>query len=328
MHLPATGHPGPAPASAQTHSQFHQQRAGVLRQMPRPVPGQQLQGATRNRTAQQARSAAEPEQALFNAIANTERSGTGDDERMPDDLARELQQRASRSDDRSDPDAVAELQRQEASHTRPDDAALGQLRERLGGGAEIGGASALDDALALAGRMAAHGEGSLTERMAQLRRSAGQDQVVRRQDADGVQVWMAQRQAASLHLLASCLEQGAVLHAQLHGNGLLAPGGSEHGPSPAERTGLGLLEAGRAANGGALATRIGARAGQGRDGRSASQLLAAALRALPDAVWSTKEARSKLLHDLDLTAGESAAPAGAAVRTERQLRASQEHRHA
>jgi hypothetical protein len=324
MHPGAAGHPGLAPANAQTHSQFHQQRAGVLRQMPRPTPAQS-QNAQRNRTAQQARSAAEPENALMLAIANAERSGTGDDEAMPDGMERVL---SARLDDKAGPAGVDVLQCDEAVDATPDEGALKQLRERLGGGAEIGGASALDDALALAGRMAAPGKGTLAERVADLRRSAAQDPAMRRHDLDGVQVWMAQRQAASINLLVSCLEQGAGLHAQLRGNGLLDKGDDGKGLSSAERTGLGLLEAGRAAGGAALLTHLGAVGGQGRDGRKASQMVAATLRTLPHELWATKEARGKLLQELDQDAGEGAAPAQGADRTERQLRASQENRHA
>lgn len=326
-HPGAASQPGQAPPSAHSHAQFHQQRAGVLRQMPRQ-PQPQAQGLVRNRTAPQARSAAEPENALLGAIANAERGGSGAGEDRPEGLERDLLRGAARRDDPADPQGVAAPPRHDDAHGDPDAAALAQMQRRLGGGAEVGGASVVDDARELVAAMTASGAGALLDRVAALRRSAAADPAMRHHDADGVQVWVAQRRAASLQLLTSCLEQGALLHADLLRNGLLAPSGDGKGLAPAERTGVALLDAGRAAGGGALLTRIGALPGQGRDGRKAGQMLAAALRLLPDAVWPSKEARARLPHELDLAAGEGVAPANGEVRTERHLRASQENRHA
>lgn len=324
----APAHPGPgaAPPSAQTHSQFHQ-RTGVLRPMARPAPAPP-QGASRNRSAQQARSAAPPEDALLGMIADAEGGGAGDDERHYDGSDRDPLRREARleaGERRPDGAGALALAHPDPAAANHDDAALQQLQQRLGGGAEVGGASAADDALALLERLAEGPAGGLADRVAQLRRSASADPSMHRPGADGVQVWIAQRQAASFNLLDACLQQGASLHARLSGNGLLAPGGAGHGLAPAERVGVALLEAGRNGSAAALATRVGALAGPGRDGRNASQLMAAGLRELPHDLWPTREARARLLHELDRAADDGSAPAAAEQRTERQLRTVHDH---
>jgi len=327
-------HPGPgtAPASAQTHSQFHQQRAGVLRPMARPAPPPSP-AATRNRSAQQARSAAAPENALLTMIANAEGGDAGDDDHLYDGADRDPLRREARLHEAAErqPDGVGALARQDAPTGSQDTAALQQMQERLGGGAEIGGASAADDALALVEQMGAHGDATLADRVKELRRGASLDPAMHRPGADGVQVWIAQRLSASFNLLDACLQHGASLHAQLSGNALLAPGAPATGLAPAERIGVALLEAGRSGGAAALAGRVGALGGRGRDGRNASQLIAATLRELPHALWPTKDARARLLHETDLAADDGSAPAGAEERTERTLRTvhdTQENHHA
>lgn len=324
--------PGTAPASAQTHSQFHQQRAGVLRPMARPAPPPSP-AATRNRSAQQARSAAAPENALLTMIANAEGGDAGDDDHRYDGADRDPLRREARLHEAAErqPDGVGALARQDAPTGSQDAAALQQMQERLGGGAEIGGASAADDALALVEQMGAHGDATLADRVKELRRGASLDPAMHRPGADGVQVWIAQRLSASFNLLDACLQHGASLHAQLSGNALLAPGAPATGLAPAERIGVALLEAGRSGGAAALAGRVGALGGRGRDGRNASQLIAATLRELPHALWPTKDARARLLHETDLAADDGSAPAGAEERTERTLRTvhdTQENHHA
>lgn len=203
-----------------------------------------------------------------------------------------------------DPEAAA----REHEHER---ALMWRFQQRLSRGAEPGGATLADDALALAADFKAVGAGALVERLARLRRHVGAEPALRRAGMHRARLWMSLRQASSFLLLESCLRQGAQLHARLVPGGWLAPG------RRADEVGIGLLAAGNLSHGPELAEQTGVRAGQ--QASRAYQLLADAVRALPLALWSSLEARRTLLASLDGAA--LAAPRhGSEARLEHDLR--------
>lgn len=344
--------PGPPRNGAQPTADFHRERVGAQRLMPRAAAAGAA-GAPRHRQPP-ARSARQLERALAQALVHIDSGGdlghfmdeSGHDPLEQYTLLRELAQQHPRARQAADAlcaaleqkhgaalldasegqercaAAVGEIDRQAGIGTGKDDGhdgpVLARLQQRLMKGAEAGGATVADHALALARDMAAAGAGSLAARLGRLRQQAGADPVLRRAALHGGRLWMSLRQAHSFLLLESCLHQGAQLHARLAQAGMLAPG---HDP---DSVGLGLLSASGIGHGQELADKVGVRGG---DAARARQWLAEAVRALPQALWSGHEARRKLLASLD-DAAAGLLRHGGEARLEHDLRTRLEKRHA
>lgn len=353
---PNHGRPPPGAHTAQTVSQFHQQRVGVLRPMPRAAaPG----NAGRPRGADPFGPSDALEHALHDAIGKVEQGGggglgqwldeSGYDPLRQDTLLEELGERHPEARDAADAvrerlgrdhgdairagkdsqDRCAALVGQlagtahaEGAHDSGPEGIRARLQRMLGGW--NGGASVAEGAHQLADFFSANGAGgNMASRMDAARRAVAADPALRRADGGGgARLWMSLRQAASFSLLHSCLEQGANLHAHLARAGLL-----ERGAGP-ERAGVALLAAGKTSVPGELAAKVGVRRG---GGPAAGRLLAGAVRQLPLDLWPGAEARASLLAALD-GAGrgepDGAAPDLGAARLERRLRAVQGAAHA
>lgn len=336
----------------QAVADFHQQRAGVLRPLPRPAPAPAH--SQRSRGAGRLQAPRQLESAVLTAVECIARGGTGDLEHWLSgcgfdalEQATLLQAVAARGDaeQRRMQPLLDRLAREHGATLRDgmaqqdwfaqavqaldgtgrgrpdyDPAASRRLRERFKGSAS---GHAPTDALALDQALQALGgaDAAVTV-LAGLRRSVAGDPGLRRAGADSARVWLSLREAANFNLLQSCYHYGADLHAALVQADAYDAGGNEaHGVARAAR---GLLRAGEV-DGVELAGLVGI--APAAPGRAAHRLLAAAVRHLPLTLWPGARERSTLLAALD---DAPAGPRGAEMddtRVSRRLNAAWMARH-
>lgn len=256
-------------ATEQAVAEFHQQRAGALRPVPRLASAPPAHNP-RSRNTVRAQAPRQLESAVLAAVECIARGGTEDLEHWLSGCGFDALEKAT-------------LLQAVAARGEPERRQVQPLLDRL----------AQQDLLAQAVQAPASTDGRPDGDPADVRRPVAGDPGLRRAGADSARVWAARREAASFNLLQSCYHYGADLHAALRKAGALDGGGGMQGVARAAR---GLLRAGEVASG-ELADLVGiAPAAQER---GALRLLAAAVRQLPLTLWPGDKERSALLASLD-----------------------------